>query len=305
MPSWREEGAFVDHKWLDDFLVLARTRSFSKTAAERHVTQPQLSRRIRALEEWAGAQLVDREQTPLELTPAGEEFVASARAALNSLTEGRDRIRRMQGGYGVTLATGKTLARTVVPPLVAKWRKVGGDFPLRLITGSLQTSATALEQGKADLLLSYAHPRLALSLDERFFEAVTLAHEELLAVSAARANGAPLHALPGSARKPVPLLTYTSTLAMSHILRDALARHDRELHMQIAVESDFAESLHELALQGLGVAWLPRRLVETDLAQRRLVLATDSPTIRFEIRLIRARLPRRKLLQDLWNCSLT
>ena len=39
----------MDHKWLEDFLALARERSFSRAAELRHVTQPQFSRRIRAL----------------------------------------------------------------------------------------------------------------------------------------------------------------------------------------------------------------------------------------------------------------
>lgn len=295
----------MDHRWLDDFLVLARTRSFSKTAAERHVTQPQLSRRIRALEEWAGAVLVDREQSPVVLTAAGENFLASARAAVNSLVEGRDRIRRMQGGHGLTLATGKTLARTFVPDLVVRWRKASGDFPLRLITGSLQSSAAALEKGVADFLLSYAHPRLSLALDDRSFEAVTLSHEELVAVSAPRADGRPLHPLPGTSKQPVPLLTYSNSLAMAHIVQDALSRHDGQIHTTLAVESDFAESLHELAIKGLGAAWLPGRLIKHDLESGRLVPAFPGmPAIRFEIRLIRARTSRSVLQQTLWNVSL-
>ena len=31
----------MDHKWLEDFVLLARERSFSKAAQLRHVTQPQ------------------------------------------------------------------------------------------------------------------------------------------------------------------------------------------------------------------------------------------------------------------------
>ncbi|MDD9877297.1 MAG: LysR family transcriptional regulator [Magnetovibrio sp.] len=32
--------------WLEDFIVLARTRHFSRAALERHVSQPAFSRRI-------------------------------------------------------------------------------------------------------------------------------------------------------------------------------------------------------------------------------------------------------------------
>ncbi|MCT6920371.1 MAG: LysR family transcriptional regulator, partial [Bifidobacteriales bacterium] len=40
--------------WLKDFLELARTRSFTKAAENRHVTHPAFGRRIKLLEEWAG-----------------------------------------------------------------------------------------------------------------------------------------------------------------------------------------------------------------------------------------------------------
>ena len=40
----------MDTKWLEDFVSLAETRSFSRSAQLRHVTQPAFSRRIQALE---------------------------------------------------------------------------------------------------------------------------------------------------------------------------------------------------------------------------------------------------------------
>ena len=61
----------MDTKWLEDFVSLAETRSFSRSAQSRHVTQPAFSRRIQALEAWAGADLVDRSIYPTRLTAAG------------------------------------------------------------------------------------------------------------------------------------------------------------------------------------------------------------------------------------------
>jgi DNA-binding transcriptional LysR family regulator len=54
--------------WLQDFLSLVRNGNFSRAAAERHVTQSAFSRRIQALEDWAGAPLFDRATHPIELT---------------------------------------------------------------------------------------------------------------------------------------------------------------------------------------------------------------------------------------------
>ena len=301
----------MDHKWLEDFLVLARERNFSKAASLRHVTQPQFSRRIRALELWAGAELVNRAGVPLVLTPAGDTLLASSRVAVQALAEARERIRRLQGGGNwTTLFTGRTLSRTVVPRWLAKVRLQLGDIELRLMTGSIHDGAIALEQGGADFLLSFAHPRMVLNLDEQQFEGVTLGHDELVAVSAPSAGAAntrPRHALPGTAAQPVNCLSFAPQLALAQILQDGLIRskQQQQLHLHVVTESDFAESLHEQALQGAGMAWLPRALVAEDLKAGRLVLADqNAEPIRFEIRLYRPRQVRSPHLQKVWAASL-
>ena len=60
--------------WVEDFMALAATGNFSRAAEERHMTQPAFSRRIRALEEWLGAELFDRSSQPARLTEVGEWF---------------------------------------------------------------------------------------------------------------------------------------------------------------------------------------------------------------------------------------
>ena len=295
----------MDHKWLEDFSVLARERNFSKAAALRHVTQPQFSRRIRALELWAGAELVNRSQVPIALTPAGEKLLPASLAAIHALADARTRIAHLHGGGSwIRVFTGRTLSRTVAPQWLAKIRGQLGDVQVRLMTGSMHDGAIALEQGGTDFLLSFAHPQLALALDEQSIESLTLGQDELLAVSSPQATGQPLHALPGTLAKPVKTLGFAPQLALAHILRNSLARSRQPLHMLVITESDFAESLHEQALQGAGMAWLPRALVAADLKVGRLVLAGQSTEpIRFEIRLYRLRQGQSENLQKIWAAS--
>jgi len=295
----------MDHKWLEDFIALARERSFSRAAELRHVTQPQFSRRVRALELWAGADLVNRAVVPLGLTAAGEELLPVARRAVTGLNDVRARIRHAQGGLDwVTLATGRTLSRTAVPGWLARVKRGAGEFRLRILTGSIHEGATALEQGAADFLLSFTHPRLPMLLDGQAFEGLTLGTDELVAVSAPRPDGQALHALPGTAREPARVLGYAPTLALSQVLQDGLSRDAREFFLHTVTESDFAESLHEQALQGVGLAWLPHGLVGDDLRSGRLVAADpQGHAVRFEIRLYRNRSPRNELVQRIWAAT--
>ena len=83
----------MDTKWLEDFISLADTRSFSRSAQLRHVTQPAFSRRIQSLEAWAGVELVDRSSYPTQLTPAGITFYTQALEILQSLHISRAQLR--------------------------------------------------------------------------------------------------------------------------------------------------------------------------------------------------------------------
>jgi DNA-binding transcriptional LysR family regulator len=79
----------METKWLEDFISLAETRSFSRSARLRHVTQPAFSRRIQSLEAWAGTDLIDRSAYPTRLTPAGELLYGQALELLQSLQSAR------------------------------------------------------------------------------------------------------------------------------------------------------------------------------------------------------------------------
>ena len=83
----------METKWLEDFVSLAETRSFSRSAQLRHVTQPAFSRRIQALEAWAGTDLVDRSSYPTSLTPAGETLYPQALEMLQALQTTRAMLR--------------------------------------------------------------------------------------------------------------------------------------------------------------------------------------------------------------------
>lgn len=95
----RVYNSAMDTKWLEDFVSLVETGSFSRSAQQRHVTQPAFSRRIQALEAWAGTDLVDRSSYPTRLTPAGETFYPQALEMLRALQSTRTLLRTLGGGW--------------------------------------------------------------------------------------------------------------------------------------------------------------------------------------------------------------
>lgn len=75
----------LDTRLLELFVVLARQRSFTRAAEELGMPQPHLSRLIRRLEDIVGAELVDRSNRQIALTPAGQALLAEAQAVLDQV----------------------------------------------------------------------------------------------------------------------------------------------------------------------------------------------------------------------------
>ncbi|MES1162327.1 MAG: LysR family transcriptional regulator, partial [Rhizobacter sp.] len=158
------DNAAVDLKLLEDLAALDRERSFARAAESRHVTHPAFGRRIRALEAWAGAVLVDRSPQRIRLTDAGQALLEQARPMIEGLLQARERLRSAASaatGPMLRLGTGTTLART----LVADWLSQLGRArqPLhrekvQVSTGSMADIGLAMERGSLDLVICHHHP---------------------------------------------------------------------------------------------------------------------------------------------------
>lgn len=290
-------------KWLEDFITLAHERSFTRAAELRHVTHPAFGRRIRALEAWAGAPLLERGGGPVRLTPAGQAFLETAEQTARGLAQSHEELQAIAGRHAhtVTLATGRTLARTLVADWLVRLRPLlGADGELRIRTGSLAETVDALQRGEADFAILYHHPALVVPLDARQFQHLTLASDRLVPVARADASGAPLYAL--SDKAPVPHVAYTRTLALGRLLEDHLAHHPASPRLQPLLECDSPDANYEYVLKGLGVAWLPWSLVHADCQAQRLAPAGDRRLeVRFDVRLYRPKRRLSPLAETLWT----
>src|SRR3954470_12774373 len=171
----------METKWLADFVSLAETRSFSRSAQLRHVTQPAFSRRIQALEAWAGLDLVDRSSYPTRLTPAGETFHSQALEILGSLQTTRNMMRGHQvaGQDMIEFAVPHSLAVTFFPHWVMDLRKRFGALKSRLMALNVHDAVMLLTEGSCDLLIAYHHPSQPLQLNTDRYEMLSVGQETL------------------------------------------------------------------------------------------------------------------------------
>lgn len=113
----------MDLEQLRAFLETARHGSFSVAAQSLGLTQPTVSRQLQHLERELGFALIDREQRPVALTPAGREFLSCAEAAVNEL---ESTIRRLRAGKNdlvgpLLVAASTTPGEFLVPGLMASF----------------------------------------------------------------------------------------------------------------------------------------------------------------------------------------
>ena len=265
----------METKWLEDFVSLAETHSFSRSAQLRHVTQPAFSRRIQALESWAGTDLVDRSSYPTRLTPAGETLYAQSLDMLQALQSTRAMLRGQSaaGQDVIEFAVPHTLAFTFFPAWVSSLREKFGPIKSRLIALNVHDAVMRLVEGGCDLLIAYHHASQPFQLDAGRYEMVTLGEEVLSPYSRADAQGQPMFRMPGSASQPLPYLGYAPGAYLGRVADLILKQAGTAIHLDRVYETDMAEGLKVMALEGHGVAFLPHSAVRKELRSRKLVSA--------------------------------
>lgn len=300
----------METKWLEDFISLAETRSFSRSAELRHVTQPAFSRRIQSLEAWLGADLIDRTSYPTRLTQAGEVFYEQAMEMLGQINNARALLRgkRSTAQSTVDFAVPHTLSLTYMPKWMSELESGFGAFYTRLNALNVHDAVMTMVEGGCDLLLCYHHPRQPVQLDASRYDVLVLGSETLRPYARCDKSGKPRLLLPGTPKEPLPFLTYTSNAYLGRMVELILADSKRPLHLERRYETDMAEGLKMMALEGRGVVFLPESAVVREVRQRQLARADDGQgdwEVAMEIRLYRerptAQRPGKPIVSRLWD----
>ena len=295
----------MEMKWLEDFVSLANTRSFSKSAEQRNVTQPAFSRRIRALENWLGILLFDRSTYPTTLTGEGRAFRETAEQTLLLLNQARDDFRQLQSRARATISIsvlhGITL--TFLPGWLKLVQSQTGPISVRIDPGNFHDCVQDLVDGDCDLLLTYSCDTVPVLLDPQLYPSVKLAGDVFLPVSATGKNGQPLYQIDPASPKPLPWLNYGTQSFLGRAEELIVSRQKPHLDLQPVFESPMGESLKAMALEGYGVAWLTRNSVDNELADNSLVVVGGKNLqMSLDISIYRSTQKARPQLMQFWNC---
>jgi DNA-binding transcriptional LysR family regulator len=140
---------------LRHLISLAETGSFSRSAEALHLTQPALSRSVRALEDEMGQALFDRIGRSNELTPFGREVLQRARQIVFEVDELEASGRGMQEGRAgrLRVGMGSGPGAILMTPLLLKIAQHHPGVHLAISRGSTERLVQALRERELDALV--------------------------------------------------------------------------------------------------------------------------------------------------------
>ncbi len=251
----------MDTQNLRAFLLVAESGSFSKAAKRLHLTQPAVSKRIAQLEAQLNVSLFDRIGRRISTTEAGEALLPHARAVHLELQAAQQSVRDLAGEVRgrLRLATSHHIGLHRLPPLLSFFSKA---FPAVQLDIDFMDSEQAYEltlQGEVELAVVTLAPSSIANivtrpiwldpLDFMVQEGTQLTRKKALGLKELSQHPA---ILPG-------LNTYTGQIVKSLF-------EQRSLPIQIAITTNYLETIRMMASVGLGWTVLPRSMRDPSLA---------------------------------------
>jgi DNA-binding transcriptional LysR family regulator len=251
---------------LRGFEAAARHLSFTKAAAELHVTQSAVSRQIKTLEEQLGLALFRRLNRALLLTEAGQSLARAVAGALGSIERAVERLYAIDDERPVTVTTTVSFAALWLVPRLALFRAAHPHADVRIAANN---DFADLARGGIDLAVRFCEPRAAPA------GAVPLIGEEVFPVASPRLANDRRHPLRTPAdlahhvllhyedpRNALPWLTWGEWLQALKV---------PELKPVGALHFNQYDQMVRAAIEGEGVALGRAPLLERFLSRRELV----------------------------------
>lgn len=250
----------MDTQNLQAFLLVAENLSFSTAAESLFLTQPAVSKRVAALESQLGTTLFDRIGRRVSLTEAGAALLPHARAIAAQLAQARQSVEDLSGVVGgrLKLGTSHHIGLHRLPPVLRRFSERFPDVALDIDFMDSEQSHEELMTGNIELAVVTLAPDTDSNMVSRTIWPDPLDFmapgEHPLTVS----GSLTLEELAGYPAILPGLNTYTGQIA-----RKLFA--EKGLKLDIALSTNYLETIRMMASVGLGWTLLPRSMLEAPL----------------------------------------
>ncbi|MDG4837920.1 LysR family transcriptional regulator [Micromonospora sp. WMMD967] len=236
------------------FVAVAEVRHFTQAADIVGITQPSLSKQIHALEADLGAPLFERVRGNIALTAAGEVLLPLATRILADVETATREVQELVGlrRGRVRLGATPSLATSLAPPVLRRFRDAHPTVDLRVEEGGSQDLVRDLLRGDLDLALIIMPAQGAdpgLRVDPILRESLVVASVD--EVPTASATGE----LRITDLRDLPMVMFRE----GYDLRDATIQACREAGFEpsFAVDGGEMDAVLSFVEAGLGIALVP------------------------------------------------
>ena len=249
------------------FEAAARHLSFTRAAAELHVTQAAVSHQVKGLEEYLGLSLFKRQNRSLLLTDAGQAYFPALRDAFDTIDDATNKLKERDSGGALRVSTFTSFAAKWLVPRLGRFGAQNPDIEVRL---AINDHISDMNADGIDVGIRYG------TGDYRGLRVERLLTEEIFVVCSPRLLDGPI-----PLRSPEDLAKHT-------LLHDDLPE-DWDTWLEAAgldvtnpafrtgrdIAINHSEMVLQAATDGLGVALGRSVLLADDLAAGRLVKPFD------------------------------
>ncbi|WP_194823130.1 LysR family transcriptional regulator [Micromonospora sp. S-DT3-3-22] len=236
------------------FVAVAEVRHFTQAADIVGITQPSLSKQVHALETTLGTPLFERVRGNIALTAAGEVLLPLAKRILADVDTATREVQELVGlrRGRVRLGATPSLATSLAPPVLRRFRDAHPAVDLRVEEGGSQDLVRDLLRGDLDLALIIMPAQGAdpgLRVDPILRESLVIASVEPL----------PAALVSGELRitdlRDQPLVMFRE----GYDLRDATIQACREAGFEptFSVDGGEMDAVLSFVEAGLGIALVP------------------------------------------------
>ncbi|OHZ00068.1 LysR family transcriptional regulator [Salinicola sp. MIT1003] len=251
----------MDTQSLQAFIAVADTTSFSLAGEQLHLTQPAISKRIATLEHQTGAKLFDRINRRVSLTEAGRLLLPRARQILQLVEDSRRTLSNLSGSVegSLTLATSHHVGLHRLPPVLKAFTQRYPDVDLDLRFLDSEQAYHGVVAGEIELAVVTLSPQPNPQV-----ESVPVWIDRLRFVAAPDHPLAARGELPLSTLVDYPAvlpgpLTFTRDIVVGSFSRAGLT-------IDVALSTNYLETLKMMAGIGLGWSVLPESMVDDEVA---------------------------------------
>lgn len=246
------------------FLQVAQLKSFSKAAKHLGYSQAAVTIQVKQLEKELKVHLFDRIGKQTTLTHQGAVFYEHAAAILRDLEHAKDAVMESSELTGtLCLGTIESICASIFPPLLKEYHRLYPQVNVSIITDSPETLLDMMNSNAIDIVYF---------LDKRMYDdkwiKVLEEPEDIVFVSSFEHPFAACKNLSLSQVIAQPFILTEKNASYRFILEQYLAAQNMAIRPFLEIGN--TEFIINLLLANMGLSFLPRFTIETDIESGRL-----------------------------------